>query len=301
MQHDKLFEKRNEAQVESVSEMTEEPDAVCRTNGRRTLFLTLLVLAVFGLLFAVGWYAVRYQLPQLPEYQFSAERIKLEPEPPVHIPDDFIEHILKMSGLDGPGVTLDSNTPNKLHQAFAAYPWVEEVKKVEMRYPQGAKINLVYRVPVAMVEIPSQKLYPVDKFGVLLPTEYFLDGDSEKVNELLRIKGVKTMPFGTVGTLWGDHSVHIAANVADAVRDVSRSLRLAAVVPSTEMTSTGDRILCKILTSNGTEIIWGRYDPQSPQESQAERKKNRLIELARMYQTLDRVPHQFQPIDLTKE
>ncbi|MDR1964960.1 MAG: hypothetical protein LBQ50_14410 [Planctomycetaceae bacterium] len=267
-----------------------------KLNDRHKLFfgttLVVLFLTGFGL---TGWFFVKDQIVRRPEYQLSADRILITVPPP-WVPEHFVAEILQSSGLDA--TLFDASLPQKLSQAFSASPWVEEVRQVQTRYPSGAEVQLVYRVPAALVEIASQGLYPVDRNGILLPTDYFIRVAPEQKENYPRIVGIRSMPLGVVGTLWGDPLVHAAAQLAGLLGDVSRQLGLVKIIPSHEATPTGHRILCRLQTNSETEILWGRFEPDDPKNSI---KKKRLLEIAELYHSLDNVPAHFQPIDLSKD
>lgn len=265
---------------------------------RRMRFVAvLLVPIVFAALGYAGWHFARDSLSRQPEYRLSAERVEVSP-PPDWVPDDFVRRVLQSAGLESTASILDPNLPSKLAQAFAADPWVEGVLRVEVRFPSGADVRLTYRRPVALVEVASQGLFPVDRNGVLLPTDYFIDAAPEKKNDYPRIEGIRSTPFGTVGTPWGDPLVHDAAGLAGLVDDLVDVLDIAAVVPSSVPSPGGGRIVCRLRTHEGTEVVWGRFAQDDPK---AEVKKQRLRELADLYDSLDGVPNHFRPIDLSNE
>ncbi|MDR2440280.1 MAG: hypothetical protein LBE12_13050 [Planctomycetaceae bacterium] len=258
------------------------------------IILITLFFAGFGL---TGWFFVKNQIVFRSEYRLSADRI-LVTAPPPWVPENFIAEVLQSSGLDTNTTLFDTILPQKLSQAFLASPWVEEVRRVHIRYPAGAEIQLVYRVPVALVEMVSQGLYPVDRNGILLPTDYFINVAPEKKENYLRITGIRSRPLGVTGTLWGDPLVHAAAQLAGLLQDVTKKLGLVKIIPSHEATPTGHRIVCRLQTNSEIEILWGRFELNDPNNIS---KKKHLIEIAELYHSLDNVPAQFQPIDLSKD
>jgi hypothetical protein len=132
----------------------------------------------------------------------------------------------------------------------------------------------------------------------LLPTDYFINVAPEKKENYLRITGIRSMPLGVTGTLWGDPLVHTAAQLAGLLEDVTKKLGLVKIIPSHEATPTGHRIVCRLQTNSETEIFWGRFELHDPKNIS---KKKHLLEIAELYHSLDNVPAQFQPIDLSKD
>jgi len=261
----------------------------------RTLIGLILVLAIFAGLGALGWYFVKERIRNKPEYQLSAENI-IVPNAPPWVPENFVEEVLQSSTLNRTGSLLDKTLPQKLSEAFTAYPWVEKVEQVVLRYPSGAEIQLSYRVPVAVVEMPQRSVFLVDRNGVVLPPDYLSDTTTEK--RYLVIQGIQSMPLGSIGTPWGDPMVHTAAQLATALSDTAEQLNLARIIPVMEAMPMGTRIVCRVRTVAGTEIHWGTFSPDDPK---TEAKKKRLWDLREQFRSLDNVPTAFQPIDLSRE
>jgi cell division septal protein FtsQ len=267
-------------------------------SGQHQLFFSVIFIAlIFAGFISAGWFLVRKQIVSRSEYRLTADRIQIT-VPPLWVPDNFVTEVLQNSGLDTSATLFDVSLPQKLSQAFSASPWVEEVRQVQIRYPSGAEVQLVYRVPMALVEMPSQGLYPVDRNGILLPTDYFISVAPKEKENYPRITGIRSAPLGVAGTLWGDPLVHAAAQLAGLLEDVSQKLGLVKIIPSHEATPTGHRIICRLQTNSKTEIIWGRFEPNDPKNIG---KKKRLLEIDELYHSLDNVPAQFQPIDLSKD
>lgn len=277
--------------------MSAEPDTKPVVSRKRTVVALLFVAAVFVAL-GVG---VRFRsgtsLGEQDVYRLSASKIRVSGAPP-WVPDDFVDNVLKSSGLDASGSLLDSNLSQKLFQALTADPWVESVERVEIRFPSGAEVRLTYRSPAALVELPSRGLFPVDRNGVLLPTDYFIKVAPEKKEDYPRIRGIRSMPLGTVGTLWGDPSVHAAAQLAGRLGTLAYEAGLMSIFPTQESTPTGVRILCRLRTAGETEIFWGAFDAENPDN---DARIARLRNLLENYRSLDLIPDNFKPIDLTKE
>ena len=261
----------------------------------RTLLGLFLVLAIFAGLGVLGWYFVKERIRNKPEYRLTTENI-IVPDAPPWVPERFVEEVLQSSGLNRTGSLLDKTLPQKLSEAFTAHPWVEKVEQVVLRYPSGAEVRLSYRVPIAIVELPQRGIFLVDRNGVVLPPDYLSDTTTEKW--YLVIQGIQSMPLGSIGTPWGDPMVHTAAQLAAALSDTAEQLNLARIIPATEATPVGARIVCRLRTTTGTEIHWGTFSPDDPK---TEAKKKRLWDLREQFRSLDTVPATFQPIDLSRE
>jgi hypothetical protein len=198
---------------------------------------------------------------------------------------------------------LDKTLPQKLAEAFSVYPWIERVEQVVLRYPSGANVGLVYRTPVALVEVPQHRFMPVDRNGIVLPPEYLSGASSDWRSKHWIVQGIQSMPLGSFGTLWGDPLVHTAAQLAATLTDDSDNtadaLKLTRVIiATTETIPGGTRIVCRLKTAAGMEIHWGTFVPDDPT---FESKKKKLWKLHEQFRSLDSVPAHFRPIDLSKE
>jgi hypothetical protein len=252
---------------------------------KRTLIGLILVITIFAGLGFLGWYFVKEKIRSQQEYILSANNIVVTPTPD-WVPDQFVEDVLRSSGQSRTSL-LDKTLPQKLTEAFSAYPWVERVEQVVPRYPSGAEVKIIYRVPVALVEIPQRGTVPVDRYGVVLPSEYISESTVDRRDQHLIVQDIQSMPLGSVGTPWGDPMVLAAAQLAAALADIAEPLNLTRIIPTTETLSNKTGIACRLQTAGGTEIRWGTFDPDS---QKIEAKKAKLRDLYVRYESLDKVP-----------
>jgi hypothetical protein len=188
---------------------------------------------------------------------------------------------------------LEDGLSEKLAKAFVADPWVESVVRVELRFPSGADVTLIYRRPIAVVEV-AQGLLPIDPNGVLLRTDYFIHIAPEKKNDYLRISSIRSTPLGGVGTAWGDPLVHASAQLAALLEDIAKTCGVTAILPVVEKTPKETRTVFRMKTAAGTEILWGRFDADDPKN---DARKERLLELVKLYGSLDMVPPSFRSVE----
>jgi len=258
----------------------------------RTLIGLIFVSVVFAGLGALGWYFVKDEVRIKPEYRLAADKISVSPAPP-WVPKQFVEDVLQNSRLNQTSSLLDKALPQKLTEAFAAYPWVENVEQVVPRHPSGAEVKLSYRTPVAFVEGTQHGTFLVDRNGVLLPPQHLLSAMPDQRGRYLTIQGIQSMPPGSVGTPWGDPMVQTAAQLAEAMMDITEKLDLTHIIP--EKNQSGPGIIWRLRTAAGTEIRWGTFAPNDPK---TDTKKRRLWDLSEQFRSLDNTPVQSQPIDL---
>jgi hypothetical protein len=222
---------------------------------RRAALAALLVLA----LLAYGgwrlWNRVEEHVLLRPEYTLEPHQVQIPPAPPWIRADVKLE-ALRDGSLDGRLSILDDRLAERLADAFALHPWVARVEHVTKHYPSRVTIELVYRRPAAMVEVPGG-LFPVDEEATLLPSADFTAVEARRYPRLV---GIDSQPLGPVGTPWGDRSVVEAARIAVALREVWHDLRLRSV-RRVAPASTGfsvEQAEYELITENGTTIPWGR-------------------------------------------
>ncbi len=244
----------------------------------------MIALAVIAGICAYGWNMlweqVREHVAAASDYQLDPETIEITP-PPEWIHANLRAEVIRDASLDGSLSVLDPELTVRIARAFGLHPWVAKVERVSKRYPAAVQVDLIYRRPVAMVEVPGPALLPVDAEGVLLPTDDFSPADARHYP---RIAEIKTSPIGPVGTRWGDTRVAGAALVAAALGEHWDALKLNHIVPSgRQSTSPGARETdaYELYTKAGTRIDWGRPPgAEIPGEASAASKIACLLEYA---------------------
>ncbi|MDO5554746.1 MAG: hypothetical protein Q4G68_13390 [Planctomycetia bacterium] len=286
--------------------------------------LGMATLILFGLWTAWGFCAS--QLAVSARFKILPEQILIA-EPPEWIPASFVQEVLSdYPDLKETELTLlDSTLPATLAKAFELHPWVEYVESVEMTWPASIVIHIAFRTPVAVVAAPLEH-YPdakgggflIDAAGNLLPDAYFQE-HSEKLFDYIWIHGITSVPMGSYGEPWNDVLVSEAAALAELLHwsNATLGLKKIVVTPKEEQGIGGDY---QLETRRGTKIVWGEFPvaaslaarnlPHSPERSakirrqvidQQEPKVTYLRYLVGCYGSLDRVPDDQKPIDLTKK
>jgi len=249
---------------------------------RPTLFIASAIL-VFGC-FAFGglWKRFGPGVVNSPEFLLSVSQIVLTPEPPHWVQDDFSADVFRRAAGGTQQLSiLEEELTSKIAQTFETHPWVEKVVDVTKHNPAQVRVRLIYRQPVAMVEIVDASqpgLFVVDRSGVLLPFE---DGDLtlEELRDFPRINAGDTPPASPIaGVPWQDNRVLGAALVAAEIgpeRWATLGLYRINVLPSR------DKLPPAFTLSSQDEKIqveWGHAPgSEQPRESPAKDKIERLI------------------------
>jgi hypothetical protein len=257
------------------------------------------LVAAAGLLIWFGWMLSDERIAARGRMPITATDINL-PARPVYIKRDIAAEILRDGGLVGKLDALQPDAAERLAQALALNPWIHEVREVRVRYPGRVQVDLVYRRPVLMVEVPHG-VYPVSLSGVLLPSEDFSSSEAARYP---RLSGIASTPAGPVGTHWGDTTVEAAARLAGYLQEEWVRLGLEQLQPAERQPLddlAGPQQFVLLTKSGDTRIVWGSAPGQElPGELTAEAKMVRLRRMLDSGGTLD-VPETVQLIDLRPE
>jgi len=187
-------------------------------------------------------------------YQLSLESIVITPKPD-WINADIRSEALRNAGVDLPTSVLDDRLTERVAQAFAFHPWVAGVKQVRKTAEPSVEVDLDYRRPVCMVELPEGiGLYAVDADAVLLPSGDFLEPDRTK--RYPRLGGVTSITVGRAGTRWNDLRVIGGAKIAAVLESSWEALQLTRILPSDGSPAAGGAPF-QLITRGKTTIIWG--------------------------------------------
>ena len=273
----------------------------------RVLVALVLIAATLG----GTWYAWRQTAPLITEgnhYLLDPRAITITP-PPAWIRADIRAEVVRDASLDDAVSILDPALARRVADAFEFHPWIDRVVQVTKLAGPRVDVEIVYRQPVAMVDVPSAAdLAPIDVHGVRLPVIDFTPKEREHYP---RISGIATLPL--VGQTWDDAAAIGAASLAAALRDVWHEWQLAVIQPTAptraigqpaqgdDITAATDRYpLYELLTRDDTRIIWG-YAPQAPigREPTVAEKLARLTEYAQTHGSLTS-GSSTQPLDVRR-
>jgi hypothetical protein len=162
---------------------------------------------------------------------------------------------------------------------------VATVEKVETSYPARIHVTVVYRRPVAMVEV-HDGLLPVDGRGVLLPPEDFTPQEALRYP---RVAGLAGSPLGPIGTRWGNPVVEAAAKLAEVLETAWDELQLHHIAALTGAGTDMSSITLEIATRAGAKFVWGRAPGnERVDEPKSSEKVARLKKLANQSGSLDK-------------
>ena len=218
------------------------------------LFRMSLVAGVCAL-----WPYAAQRLPSLAnrsEYRLTFRQIQISPAPERPVPPDLLEQVEKLADLPRDLSLLDESLATEVANAFRLHAWVAKVVRVRKSYPAAIVVELEYRRPIAMVQVPGGRI-PIDLSGVVLPTNDFSASD---IDRFPLIQQVAPKPAIRPGAVWNDPALLAAAQLANLLGDKWKSLKLDAIaVPRNVSTTTAvNDIPLELVGSGSSRILWGR-------------------------------------------
>ncbi len=261
--------------------------------ARYAVLSGLLLTVAVGLFYGL-WRFVRPHVVEGREFQLDPRQIVVRPTQPDWIRKDIRDEVLRGASIESQLSLLDDELAQRVYKAFALHPWIARVERVTKRHPSGLEVDVQYRRPVCMVEVPGG-LYAVDIDGVLLPTADFAGAE---VRQYPRLAGTLTTTESPVGTKWHDPQVQEAARIAAVLVDDWARFKLARIVPVTAdgRLPQGVSNEYELQTAQGSRIRWGCPPPQGrADEPSADEKLARLRSYVEQHGTFDAAsgPRQF--------
>lgn len=218
----------------------------------RRCLRAVLVLALGTAAYGI-WISLETRIRTAPQYQLDLSQIQVT-APPEWIRADVRAEALRMAGMEPPLSVLQEDLLVRIQQAFTQHAWVARVVRVTRRLPPHVIVELEYRRPVLMVEVPGG-LLAVDAEAVPLPSEDFTPAD---VVHYPRLGGVRPATEGPLGTAWNDPQVAAAARIAAALIDDWQTMNLWRILPlADERVETDQAPQFELRTKDGGRIVWG--------------------------------------------
>ena len=230
------------------------------------------LIATGGMMFlAMQLWQTHYDtLIDLPEYQLSSQHIQVSPGP-AWVPTD-LEQVLFESYQESPSL-LDQHLIPVAVAKCKSFPWVEKINRVE-KVDSGLEVDLKYRFPVGLVEIPStNERHVIDHEAVLMDPRVM---NSFSESTLLRISVAKPkLAAHSLWTVWEDHRIVDAAEIC-AIENASwDKMGCYRIVSWDSPSSSSNHQPFEIWprTAKGTKVVWGSAPgKEKPGEASAAEK-----------------------------
>ncbi len=154
---------------------------------------------------------------------------------------------LKQMSFDDPGLT------EQVALAFKSNSVVSAVISVVKQFPDTISVDLEFRMPVAMVAVEGG-YFPIDKQGVVLPTDNFVPAN---IHEYIRVLGIKSLPTHPIGAAWGDFRVETAAGIAEQLLPYQKDFGALEIVVHDQSAREQRQESCfDLRLENGAIIRW---------------------------------------------
>jgi hypothetical protein len=137
-----------------------------------------------------------------PEYQFAFADIELDPAPPnwIKLGKEGLLERVRVASKRPKTASILTTDPEGLRRDFQLHsPWVEEVERVELKYPKRVIVRPKYREPAAFASIKGNIPIYLDSNGVILPTDELNLGAS---GVLPPIYGLENPSSTAPGVVW---------------------------------------------------------------------------------------------------
>jgi len=245
-------------------------------------YIMLLAITVGAIIVLVAtWHRIAGRVMQAPQYWVGLHNVSITPLPQ-WIHRNLKTEALRDGGLRFPLPLADPNLCARVAAGFSIHPWVQRVRQVRKYYPGRVDVELEYRRPVCMVHVPGG-LLPVDRRGILLPSEDFSPLEAARYP---RLEGIDRLPTGPPGQLWGDERVSGAAAIAAALVEDWQQMQLDHI--AVKPLPAPFAYQYELVTAAGTRIVWGSAPgTEQPGEPTVSEKLLRLRGFFQEHQSLD--------------
>ena len=220
--------------------------------------VSLVVLFMVGAVFlSISlWNKYHHKIHLAANAPLSTETLLTTPLPN-WIKTNIEQEAIQQSRLDQIQLTHPAAI-QKAVEAFAVHPWVDSVNRAK-KESNGIWLDLIYRRPVAMVEVLQDRwvFIPVDRNAIALEGEQFSEFER---GQYLHISVLNpNLASLSIGTAWNDLRIRDAAQIAYACEGVWRSLGMVRIFNESGPTNDPMRMTPFVLmTRQGTSVIWGR-------------------------------------------
>jgi hypothetical protein len=237
--------------------------------------MSLLVLALF---IAASFYAYKkfgLEIAGRSDQQVSLENVVLVPEQPEWVKSSLKEQIIGQYELDKL-LLDDEELVEQFAAAFELDSHVEDVVRIEKRV-NHIRVEVTYRVPVAMVEVKVDEqrfVFPVDRSAVVMQTNDFDEAD---LGEFLRLVSDYSKPKGNSGTPWGDPIITAGAAIANSLNDIAwKAMGLYRIYSIAENDGSNRLYYVNLKNDENIRVLWGNAPGEevSSEASVAEKVTN---------------------------
>ncbi len=229
----------------------------------RAAILSMVGPSVLCMVGYFGWLYYGAHNLDMAYYGLKKENIHITDQPAWLKKTNVLDEVFAGSSLSRQSM-LDSKTPGHLASVFDAHPSVRKTHRVQ-QMAGGVKIDLEYRIPVAMVGSqrgikngqPIYKYFAVDADAVLLDADNFTEDDVRRYITIYASSGAVDTN-SKKGKPFGDPRIEEAARLCSFLSPIREAAKISRVqvYPSPHAGRTKWRL--EILTTDsGPSFLWG--------------------------------------------
>ena len=273
----------------------------------KILFHPATLFLVFNLLLALTavqlWNRYQHRIVNPDALALTAENIHINTPPP------WAKTNLKLAILessDQPKSLLDPDLVPDAVTTFQSVGWIEEIRQME-KTRDGLNVDLIYRQPIALVELGAKtvpgwnkrsQLIPVDRQGVIMPESLAIQGTQPKIflyhSDETQRRAPQYLRHIHRWTPWPDTRVRDAAAIGEKLAADWQTYGLSRIV-SWRLFSDADNatIPFELWTDEGENaatIVWGNAPGRElAGEASWEQKISALQAYVQQHGTLDKL------------
>lgn len=221
------------------------------------------------------WQEFREDVVKQRQLLLTPERVTLN-SPPTFYPTRFVQD-LQQQIADGNPSLLDPQLLKQVVTTVEKHPSVHTVASAT-KNSQGVQLEIDYRVPVAMLEIVSNRFWIIDQTGTILAADVTAEVAPQRnlnLESILRVElpGLRRFLDQRPGQLWQDEVILQAAKISQQIRDRWPSwgvYQLVCFCPPEQ--SPHEQAPWELWTRNGAKVIWANsaHDDGIPWMTKAE-------------------------------
>lgn len=244
----------------------------------RLFWVGLWVLLGAGGVVGIVWFNQWAWRKLLHNRHFQVNPAMITIKPPSWASPKIAEEIRKTKGLDQYISIYEKGATRKIALLYERSPWVEKVLSVRRCFPNGIRLKLILRRPVAAVA-HGDDLMMVDRHGVLLRQDLYRVRPKDLTPPVVVIDPTLRIP--DYGQSFPSESVAAGASLAAWLR--KHNLHMKCHIEEVDVRNydhvyAPDDTTVTLVLKGGLRIKWGKPDGfRSPTEPSDAEKANCLL------------------------
>ena len=261
-----------------------------------TLFVVATMIMIGGAIFL--WERHQAKIVNLEEFRLTEDKIQLTP-PPIWSSDNLKQMVISGISKTGPEASnlsnsqptgnsasiLDTQLVKRTASVMQNVGYVERVKSVH-KSKSGLEIDVVYREPIALVELSQHTfpyewpkkyrgkdiLLPVDRLGVVMPESLGTGLALPRILVVYPVASPDQLEKLITWDDWPDERIKDAAAISALFENSGDAIGLARVMTLRKPDQQGaSQISYELWPDSGAQIIWGNA-PGKEMQGEADAK-----------------------------